>query len=88
MVVMLLIKHNFNDYVCIAACNYFLTIHIIVYMHIYIYLAESLTEQDTKKHVSISLTRKAVQDAFWNDEIHSEITESQMDFKFFKPEDR
>ena len=32
--------------------------------------------------------RKILQEAFWNNEVHAELIEIDVDFKFFKPEDR
>lgn len=34
------------------------------------------------------LSRRALQEAFWNDEVHSEILEQHMEYRFMKPEDR
>ena len=40
------------------------------------------------EHFVPELSRKILQEAFWNNEVHAELIEIDMDFKFFKPEDR
>lgn len=35
-----------------------------------------------------SLSRRSIQEAFWNDEVHLELIQSGQNFHFFNPEDR
>ena len=34
------------------------------------------------------LSRKSLQEALWNDEVYAELIETDVDYKFYKPEDR
>ena len=35
-----------------------------------------------------SLSRRSIQEAFWNDELHLELIQSGLNFQFYKPGDR
>ena len=39
-------------------------------------------------HFLISLNRKSLQEGFWNDELHLEIIESKIKFRFYGADDR
>lgn len=40
------------------------------------------------ENIPLPLSRKVLQEGFWNDELHSEIIDQRIDYKFYKPEDR
>ena len=36
----------------------------------------------------VSLSRRTIQEAFWNNEVHLELIQSGINYQFLKPEDR
>jgi len=48
-------------------------------------LAEA-SKETSKFHVALS--RRALQEGFWNIELHLEILDQKMEYRFYKPEDR
>lgn len=51
------------------------------------YILYAYAESDSKKCV-MWLTRKTIQEGFWNDENRLEIIDSKMDFTFLEPGER
>lgn len=49
---------------------------------------EPAEEAESKRQFLPLLSRRALQEGFWNDELHSEIMEQHMEYRFKKPEDR
>ena len=66
--------------------------YYFLYMHVYID-GELQVQQDgpsrvTEPSLLSMMSRKFIQEGFWNDELHKELLETGMIFTFYKPEDR
>ena len=61
--------------------------------HVYIYYLHTAGLADVDSVIGTgqflpSLSRRSIQEAFWNDEVHLELIRSGQNFQFFNPEDR